>query len=103
MSDYVPSLYEFALLALAAFYLYYLIGEAAIFDRPRDWLSEKVGTRFDDLVSCPWCSSFYIVGLGWTVGWLLFPTETVVLAVPFASMTVVGFLGTILHALADAD
>ncbi len=99
----IPTPWEFVLLTLAAFYFYYLIGEAGIFDRPRDWLSAKLGPHFDDLVSCPWCSSFYLVGIGWLVGWLLFPTETVVLAVPFAGMTVIGFLGTILHALADDD
>jgi hypothetical protein len=97
----IPTPWEFALLALAAFFIWYLIGEAEIFERPRIWLDVRLGPTFASLIRCPWCAGAWIVGAGWGLGWLIFPTETVWLAVPFAGMTVVGFLGTLFHALAD--
>ncbi len=97
----IPTPWEFTLLSLAAFFVWYLIGEASIFDRPRAWVVERLGPKFDELVECPWCSGFWIVGLGWGIGWLIFPSETVFLAVALAGMTVVGFLGTLFHALSD--
>ena len=100
----VPDWWEFTLLALAAWRVFHLIGHDDILDKPRryvtrlraDWEKEGDPTGKDyreklgAFLECPYCLGFWIA-LIWWVAWLIFPTETVWLAVPWAiSAGVVG-------------
>lgn len=104
MNDYVPEPWAFILLAFAAFRVWKLVADDRILDRPRDWLLGKMtdSDRQDywgDFLVCPWCAGWWIsTGVVW-VSWLIFPTEAVVLAVPWALSAVVGSLGTLYFAL----
>jgi hypothetical protein len=100
----IPSLWEFALLALAAFRVWRLIAEDTIFDGPRHWLV-GLGYRWADgdplpkryrehwgiFLQCAWCAGFWI-SLLWWVAWLVWPHATVVLAVPWAISAVVALV-----------
>lgn len=87
--NYVPDWYEAILLALAAWRVFHLLGYDDILDRPRNWLvgakasgkweREKLG----EFLECPFCLGFW-VALVWWVAWLIFPTETLIVAVPWA-------------------
>lgn len=48
---------EVLIVGLAAFYIWYLLAEATIFDRVLGWPREHWGP----LVSCGYCSAFWIV------------------------------------------
>jgi hypothetical protein len=91
----IPDVWEFALLALAAFRVWKLVGDDAVLDRPRDWalarLEERAGW-LDYFITCPWCAGFWIA-LAWWLAWLALPYAAVVAAVPFALSAAVGYLG----------
>lgn len=92
----IPQPWAFALLALAAFRVWKLIGDDAVLDRPRDWLLKriewKLGTDWEYFITCPWCAGFWIM-LAWWIGWLIYPYGAIVAAVPFALSAAVGYLG----------
>ena len=103
----IPEPWEFALLALAAFRVWKLLGDDRILDRPRDWLLERVDTRrsstkWGDFIVCPWCAGFWISGLVYA-GWLLtlgnipgnISGSFVGLGVWFALSGAVGLLGVV--------
>ena len=98
----IPAPWEFALLALAVFRVWKLIGDDAVLDRPRDWLLTRLGDRWGDwanyFITCPWCAGAWIV-LAWWLAWLAFPYEAVVVAVPFALSAAVGYLGVVIDRL----
>jgi hypothetical protein len=97
----IPAPYELTLLALAAFRLFWLVGEDAIFDRPRNWLSDNGQRDYVELfLTCPWCAGFWI-SLGVWVAWLGLDDWAVMVAVPFAISALVGSLTMALHALSD--
>lgn len=99
----VPDWWQTALLALAAFRIFRLLGEDTILDRPRAWAlrlgnwqegqrvpasyREKWGT----FITCPWCAGFWI-SLAWWGAWLVWPHGTLVAATPFAISAVVGLV-----------
>lgn len=100
----VPSWYELALLALAAWRVFQLVGDDDILDRPRRYLLrlgdqwEKEGDPVPDnyrinlgiFISCPYCAGFWIA-LAWWGAWQIWPHGSLVIAVPFAiSAGVVG-------------
>lgn len=97
MSWTFPDWWQFALLALAAFRTWKLIGDDTILDRPRAWVVKRGGEYVEILLECPWCSGFYW-SVGWWLGWQFWPHATVVVAVPLAISAVVGLLG---HLIAD--
>jgi hypothetical protein len=71
----IPSTWQFALLALAAFRLWKLIGDDRILDRPREWALRQTddrrgNTKWGDFIVCPWCAGFWISGLTY-LGWML--------------------------------
>ena len=92
----IPDWYELILLALAAWRIFQLIAHDDILDRPRryitrlgrDWKEEGDPVPKDyrlslaDFITCPYCAGFWIAGLWW-VAWLIFPTETLFVAVLF--------------------
>jgi len=111
----IPEPWEFALLALAAFRLWRLIGDDGVLDRPRNWLLAQIDARFDNrgdkldyFITCPWCAGAW-VSLGVYIGWLLtlgdLPDSTddvfVGLGVWFAISAVVGYLGVTIDVLED--
>lgn len=93
----VPNWYEALLLTLAAWRLFHLIAFDDILDRPRRYITRLVpgwkregdatGEQYRAglacFIVCPFCAGFYLSVLVW-VAWLVFPTETVWLAVPLA-------------------
>ena len=96
MSD-IPNWWEAVLLALAAWRVFQLVAFDTILERPRRWLF-RVSQDWDGkspitdksyretlalFVQCPYCAGFWIA-VAWWVAWLIFPTETVFIAVPWA-------------------
>lgn len=53
------SVSDVLVVGLAAFYIWYLLAEATIFDRPLGWVREKG----HPLIGCSYCSAFWIVGV----------------------------------------
>jgi hypothetical protein len=94
----IPSVFEFILLALAAFRLWKLIGDDAILDVPRDRLLERVSEGWTYFVTCPWCLGAWSA-LAWWLAWIAWPYGAVVVAVPFALSAVVGYLGVAIDKL----
>jgi hypothetical protein len=111
----IPEPWEFALLALAAFRLWKLVGDDAILDWPRDrllhWVGDKAPERFVRLeyfITCPWCAGAWASLLAY-VGWMATLGEwpdsagdfAVAAGVWFAISAVVGYLGVGIDALED--
>lgn len=101
----IPGPWEFALLALAAFRVWKLIGDDAILDRPRDWLLDRIEPDdghgpWNYFITCPWCAGFWIT-LAWWGAWLIEPYAVTVAAVPFALSAAVGYLGVGIDRLED--
>ena len=101
----IPSWYFFALLALAAFRVWKLIGNDAILDVPRRFAKkrlERIDPHLDLFIVCPWCSGFWVCVAVYT-GWIawgpgFFEWGQVYLAfvVVFALSAVVGLLAGLL-------
>ena len=99
----VPSWWQFALLAGAAYRSWRLLALDKVTDRLRlravglhQWSSgEELPAGFRAgvaaFVQCPWCSGFWIAA-GWWAGWVAWPHTTLIAAGLFALSTVVGFL-----------
>lgn len=95
----IPSPYEFALLALAAFRVFRLLGYDTILDRPRERFVRRAKheipgqyrKELDIFFHCPWCLGAWLT-LGWWGLWLAWPHATVVAAVPWALSAVVGLV-----------
>lgn len=99
----IPAPWAFALLALAAFRIWKLIGDDAVLDKPRDWVIVRLEQRaewLDYFITCPWCAGFWMAALWW-LAWLAWPHGAVVVAVPFALSAVVGYLGVVIDKLED--
>ena len=96
MSD-IPNWWTALLLALAAWRIFHLAAFDDILDRPRryvtrlapSWRQEGDATGPDyreglaGFLTCPYCLGFWIAVVVW-VAWLVFPTETLWVAVPLA-------------------
>lgn len=105
-----PTAWQFALLALAAFRVWKLLGDDAILDGPRDrlldWMEDapdedgERGTTWTYFITCPWCAGAWIA-LSWWLAWLAWEEGTVFLAVPFALSAAVGYLGVVIDRLED--
>lgn len=101
----IPNWWTAALLCLAAFRTWKLLGDDTILDWPRDRsmeLAYKIGgpklkNYWDALLSCPWCSGAWL-SLLWWGAFQLWPNGTTIAAVPFAISAVVGLLG---HLISD--
>ena len=99
----VPAPFEFLLLALAAFRVFWLVGEDTITEPVRDWLTKKGKREKTELfLACPWCAGFWITVAVWAA-WLTLDEWAVVAAVPFALSALVGTLTMVLHAVSDAE
>ena len=105
--SHVPEPWEFALLALAAWRVWKLIGDDTILDRPRDRLFERLGgkasargTYWGAFLYCPYCAGFWIT-LAWWGGWILWPHGVLVAAVPWAISAAVGLLGSVFYAISE--
>lgn len=96
----IPGPWELVLLALAAFRVFWLIGEDAILDRPRNWLTRNGQREKTELfLSCGWCAGFWI-SVAWWAAWLALDEWAVAAAVPWAVSALVGTWTTAMHALA---
>jgi hypothetical protein len=101
----VPDWWQATLLAFASFRVWRLLAEDTILDKSRrkllrlgDW-SEDSGQKppadyrytLGEFLTCAWCSGAWI-GLGFWSAWMLWPHTTIVVAVPLAISTAVGFI-----------
>lgn len=104
----IPTPWTFALLALAGFRLWKLIGDDAVLDRPRDWALDRLAPRgewsrwgwLDYFLTCPWCAGAWIVAAWWAAWWAA-PQAALGVAVPFALSAAVGYLGVAIDKLED--
>ena len=81
--------WEFLLMLGAVAYGFYLVSEATLTERPRDWILERLDSdKAEAFVVCPWCVGFwlalivlawYTVAEGW-LGWFWFPVTWLALA-----------------------
>ncbi len=92
----VPNWYEVLLLAVAAWRVFQLIAHDDILDRPRRWalrlgrdwqkdgddVPEGFRAKWALFLECPYCAGFHL-SLGIYLFWIWFPTETLVLSMPF--------------------
>jgi hypothetical protein len=84
-------LVQLAVLALAAHRVTRLLVEDTILDRPRSWVAFHSHPKVDELLSCPWCTGFW-VSLAWAGAFLLWPLGTLAAALPWALSSAVGLL-----------
>lgn len=96
----IPEPWEFALLALAAFRVWKLVGDDAVLDRPREAILARLSETWDYFIICPWCAGFWIT-LAWWGAWLALDTTALVAATPFALSAAVGYLGVGIDRLED--
>lgn len=100
----IPSWYVFALLALASFRLWKLLGNDRILDGPRERFERlaRHNDKLDLFIECPWCLGFWCcvaVYAGWIVlgpGYFAWDEAYVGGVVIFAMSAVVGLLATLL-------
>ena len=92
----VPNWYEAVLLALAAWRVFHLLAFDDILDRPRRYVTKLAPTWREEgdatgpdyreklaaFLTCPFCFGWW-VAIVWWAAWLIFPTETLFVAVPF--------------------
>jgi hypothetical protein len=78
----IPNWYEIILLALAAWRVFQLVSEDEILDRPRRYVTKLLDDKWELFLLCPYCAGFWI-GVAWWVAWLIWPYETLVVAVPW--------------------
>jgi hypothetical protein len=78
----MPSPFEAALLALAAWRVWHLIALDDITDRPRRYVTDG-RDKLLEFVECPFCMGFWIA-LGWVVAFAVDDTVTLWAALPFA-------------------
>lgn len=94
----IPDWWEMTLLVAAALRVWILLARDSILDPLRLrllWPIDEEGQPYEreklaELIDCPWCLGFWIVIAAWAL-WLLFPTETIWLSVPFTMSLGVGF------------
>ena len=60
-----------------------LIAEDTILDGPRRYVTGKLDAKWELFIECPYCAGFWI-GVVWWVAWLIWPYETLLVAVPWA-------------------
>ena len=96
MTD-IPTWWQFLLIALAAWRVFYLIGHDEITEKarryvtrtPKNWDGEREITSKEYretlalFLQCPYCCGFWLA-IVWWLAWWAWPTETVWVAVPFA-------------------
>jgi hypothetical protein len=87
------TLVTFAILALAAFRLTHLVTTDAIADTFRTWVWKKFPpmTKIGYLITCNWCTGFW-VSLLIATGFFLLPQVTLVVSLVLALSGVVGLL-----------
>lgn len=107
MSQYVPDVWAFALLALASWRVWLLIADDKILERPMDAIYRRIKPNerrayWRDFAECPRCLGFWL-SVAWWIGWLIFPTEATILAVPWAISAVVALVESVHAALAQAQ
>jgi hypothetical protein len=88
----LPSPLEAAILALAVHYCFYLVSEAALTEKPRNWILTRLDSdEAEDFVECPWCVGMWL-GLAATGAWILFGDYAALAALPLALAAVNGLL-----------
>lgn len=75
----VPSWYGLIVLALAAWRTFRIICCDTIFDGPRARLCARLGDKFTEWITCPFCAGFWI-SVAWWGAWQLWPHGTLVVA-----------------------
>ena len=86
----IPSPWEWALLALAAFRVWRFLSQDEIIEPIQRRILERwPSEKFADFMDCPWCLGFWIA-LAWVAAFWIWPHGTVVAAVPFALSAAVG-------------
>jgi len=96
----VPGSWEFVLLGLAAFRLWRLIAEDTILDRPRGWVTGRVGEYWGTFIVCPWCSGAWL-SFAWWLAWVAWPHGVLVASTPLALSAVVGLIAANIDPVGD--
>lgn len=78
----IPNWYELILLALAAWRVWWFLGQDTIIDRPRRYVTDK-SEYLETLLECPYCAGFW-VSLAWWGFWQAWPHGTLVAAAAVA-------------------
>lgn len=99
--------WTYALLTLAAFSFWKLVGDDRILDRPRDWALGRMQdkdrqTYWGDFLVCPWCAGFWVslaVYASFLIGPGDWPGAFWAVITLFAIRAGVGVLGTAYYAV----
>ena len=92
-----PTPWEFVLLALAAWRIWWLIAEDDLTQPLRDRLHPG---KLRDWVECPYCTRAWVAGAVW-VSWTLWPRFSVWFATLWALAALVVFVTIAVHRLTD--
>lgn len=87
------TLINFVILALGAYRLTHIITTDAIADNFRQWVWSKQGptTKIGYLITCNWCTGFW-VSLAFVIGASILPQLTFVVSLVLAISAVIGLL-----------
>ena len=87
------TLINFVILALGAYRLTHLITTDAIADKFRDWVWSKFDptTKIGYLITCNWCTGFW-VSLAFVIGASVLPQVTFVVSLVLAISALVGLI-----------
>lgn len=87
-----PTWFEAGALALSGYYVFYLLSESVLLERPREWVLTRLDSdAAEAFVVCPWCLGFWVALAEWGA-WLAFGEWAVVAVVPFALACAIGLL-----------
>lgn len=87
----VPDLWPCLLLALAAYRSFRILCCDTIFDTPRAHVCRRLGDKFTEWITCPWCAGFWL-SVAWWLAWVAWPHWTLVVAVPLAISAVLALI-----------
>ena len=76
----MPSPFEAVLLGLLAWRIWHLLAEDTILDRPRRYVTDRLGDEAEEFITCPFCAGFHVSLLVY-VAWIWLPTATLYVAV----------------------
>jgi hypothetical protein len=79
----IPSPWEAALLALAAWRVFHLLAEDDILDTPRRYVTARLSETWQDFITCVYCAGFWI-SVSWWLAWLALDEWALLAATPWA-------------------
>jgi len=89
----VAALIRFVVLLLAIYRVTRLVVEDEILDEPRNWVFDRIKAdgNLSYLLTCYWCTSFW-VAIPLTILYIVYPPGMMVVGLPLAGSAVTGLI-----------